>query len=249
LSPAVSDAIFVAVTMVGESQIFRDLMRFKPESLSANAWAVMAGVSRTVWTDMRRHGNPSRRTLEKLLSAIGSSVAEFEALRLGPEPRRSAATPGYIGDFAASWTPAPLAPLPLVASGLGGEWTTPDGPIEVTEINPREQIDRLARPPVLARDPEAFAFTIVGTAMWPRFRAGSRVAVSPRSPVAVGDEVVARLRPAEGAVHPGTERALVMHLVRRSEIFFELRQFNPDRTFRIDTAEIEAMLKIVGELI
>ena len=62
-----------------ESDIYRQLMRFKPEDLSANAWAVRAGVSRTVWADMRRHGNPSRRTLEKLLGAVGSSLAEFEA--------------------------------------------------------------------------------------------------------------------------------------------------------------------------
>jgi hypothetical protein len=63
--------------------IYRDLMRFKPEELTANGWAVKAGVSRTVWADMRRHGNPSRRTLEKLLAAASSSLAEFEALRLG----------------------------------------------------------------------------------------------------------------------------------------------------------------------
>ena len=65
------------MTALGESQIYRDLMRFKPESLSPNAWAVKAGVSRSVWSDMRRHGNPSRRTLQKLLAAAGSSLAEF----------------------------------------------------------------------------------------------------------------------------------------------------------------------------
>src|SRR6187455_3069515 len=66
-----------------ESAIYRDLMRFKPDRLTPNAWAVRAGVSRTVWADMKRHGNPSRRTLEKLLAAAGSSLAEFEALRIG----------------------------------------------------------------------------------------------------------------------------------------------------------------------
>ena len=67
--------------------VYRDLMRLKPEGLSPNAWAVKAGVSRTVWSDMRRHGNPSRRTLEKLLAAAGSSLAEFEALRIGDHTR------------------------------------------------------------------------------------------------------------------------------------------------------------------
>src|SRR3954453_7165881 len=99
---------------VGESQVYRDLIRLKPDDLSPNAWAVKAGVSRTVWTDMRRHGNPSRRTLEKLLDVAGSSVAEFEALRLGPEPRQSVGgAAGHVGDLQRGWSPAPLQPLPL----------------------------------------------------------------------------------------------------------------------------------------
>jgi hypothetical protein len=249
LSSVASDAIFARVTALSESQIFRDLMRFKPEGLSPNAWAVQAGVSRTVWADMRRHGNPSRRTLEKLLAAIGSSVAEFEALRLGPEPKQLAAAAGQIGDFRQSWTPAPLPPLPLVGSSLGGEWTGPGGTAEVTEVHPRELIGRLPRPPSLAGDPEAFALTIVGTSMWPRFRAGARVAVSPRSPVAIGDDVLVRLRAPAGAARSGTERTLIMHLVRRSAASFELRQFNPDLTFRVDVREVEAILRIAGEII
>src|SRR3954464_12564985 len=116
-----SAGILLTMTTSDESQIYRDLMRFKPEHLTANAWAVKAGVSRTVWTDMRRHGNPSRRTLEKLLVTVGSSLAEFEALRLGPEPRQLAANAaGHVGDMRWGWAQAPLPPLPLVASSLGG---------------------------------------------------------------------------------------------------------------------------------
>ena len=73
-----------------ESQLYRDLMRFKPDGLTANGWAVKAGVSRSVWADMRRHGNPSRRTLAKLLAVAGSSLAEFEALQVGEAPKTGA---------------------------------------------------------------------------------------------------------------------------------------------------------------
>ena len=66
------------MVLTEEPPLYRDLMRLRPEDLTPNAWAVKAGVSRTVWSDMRRHGNPSRRTLEKLLAAAGSSLAEFE---------------------------------------------------------------------------------------------------------------------------------------------------------------------------
>ena len=65
------------------SDIHDDLMRFKPEGMTPNGWAMKAGVSRTVWSDMRRHGNPSRRTLEKLLGAAGSSLAIARPLTVG----------------------------------------------------------------------------------------------------------------------------------------------------------------------
>jgi hypothetical protein len=226
-------------------------MRFKPEGLSPNAWAVKAGVSRTVWTDMRRHGNPSRRTLEKLLAAAGSSLAEFEALRLGAEARQpvTAGPRGHVGDTRWGWTPAQLPPLPLVRSSLGGEWGKQGSGVEVTDVRPGELLDRLPRPLSLAGDPDAHALTIVGASMWPRFRPGSRVAVSPRATVAVGDDILARLRPEVKTEEDGIERVLIMQLVKRSADAFELRQFNPDRTIQVDGRDLEAVLKIIGELI
>ena len=56
-----------SMVLTDDPPLYRDLMRLKPDELTPNAWAVQAGVSRTVLSDMRRHGNPSRRTLEKLL--------------------------------------------------------------------------------------------------------------------------------------------------------------------------------------
>jgi hypothetical protein len=239
------------VTALGESQIYRDLMRFKPQGMSPNGWAVKAGVSRTVWADMKRHGNPSRRTLEKLLAAAGSSLAEFEALRIGPEPRQSIAggVAGQISDARRSWTPMTLPSLPFVATRLAGEWGKPGSQVELIEIRPRELLDQLPRPVSLAGDLDAYALTVVGVSMWPRFRPGSRIAVSPRSPAAIGDDVLVRLRAVEGLEHAHIERALIMHLVRRAATSFELRQFNPDRTISIDAAEVDAVLKILGELI
>ena len=231
-----------------EAQVYRDLMRFKPEGLTPNAWAVKAGVSRTVWADMRRHGNPSRRTLEKLLSAAGSSLAEFEALRVGDEAVRStrAGEATRLGDVPGwAWTPARLPPLPLLASGIAGEWGETGSRIELTELRPGEPLDRLPRPASLAGDPDAYAVTIVGDAMWPRFRPRRRIAVSPRSPVAIGDDVLVQLR---GGAGEGGTPALIKELVKRTGAFVELRQFNPDLTFRVDAEDVEAIHKIVGEL-
>ena len=227
-----------------ESQIYRDLMRFKPPDLSPNAWAVRAGVSRAVWADMRRHGNPSRRTLEKLVTAIGSSLAEFEALRLGDDRRpQISSSAARVGDTGARpWAGAALPRLPLIASSLAGEW---DG-VELTEIRHGELIDRLPRPPSLAGDADAYAVTIVGDSMLPRFRPGRRIAVSPRSPVAIGDDVLVGLRRrSEG----GAEPVLIKELVRRSADCLELRQFNPEIAVQVAAEEVTTIHKVVGELI
>ena len=221
--------------------IYRDLMRFKPEQLTPNGWAVKAGVSRTVWADMRRHGNPSRRTLEKLLSVVGSSLAEFEALRLGSDPNPTPAA-GLRDPSGRTWTPASLPPLPLIASNLAGEWS---GQLEMSGIRRDELLDRVPRPIALAGDPDAYAVTIVGDSMWPRFRPGRRIAVSPRSPVAIGDDVLVVLR----SDTPEAPPVLIKELVRRTSDFLELRQFNPDVSAQVAADDIESIHKVVGELI
>jgi hypothetical protein len=227
--------------MTGHSPIYRDLMRFKPEGMTANAWAVNAGVSRTVWADMRRHGNPSRKTLEKLLAAAGSSIAEFEALRIG-DAVLAGDSAGLREPGARTWAPASLPPLPLVASMLAGEW---NGQLELSQIRMDELVAKLPRPASLAGDADAYAVTIVGNAMWPRFRPGRHVAVSPRAPAAVGDDVLVVLRSGT----PDRPHVLIKELVRRTSGFVELRQFSPDVSAEVADGDVEAIHKVVGELI
>lgn len=230
--------------MVGteDAQIYRDLMRFRPEGMSPNAWAVKAGVSRTVWSDMRRHGNPSRRTLEKLLVVAGSSLAEFEALRVGAGSGSVRSSAESVGESQRrDWRGASLPPLQLLSSTIGGGW----GPqsIEMMEVRFDKGIGSLARPASLASDPDAFAITVVGDSMWPRFRPGRNVAVSPRLPVSIGDDVLLCFKDAaQGNV-------LLKELVRRAGDRVELRQFNPDIVFSVETSEIETIYKVAGEII
>lgn len=230
----------------GESGIYRDLMRFRPDGLTPNAWAVKAGVSRTVWADMRRHGNPSRRTLEKLLSAAGSSLAEFEALRVGAGPASVSRSGASLAESGRQWGPGIAPPLPLLASSLAGEFGEAGSGIELTAIDSARLLDRLPRPPSLAADRDAYALTIVGDSMWPRFRPGRRVAVSPLSAASVGDDVVVRLRSKGGG---GEKLILVKELVKRTGSQIELRQFNPALTFIVEAAEVECIHKVAGELI
>jgi SOS-response transcriptional repressor LexA len=227
--------------------LIQDLMRFLPDGMTANGWAVKAGVSRTIWADMRRHGNPSRRTLEKLLGAAGSSLAEFEALRVGESvgPNSPMAT-GLADARATGWRSAPLAPIPLLATAFAGEWRGEGSGIEVISIDSSDPMCRIDRPPSLAGDRESYAVTVMGEAMWPRFRPGRRLLVSPASPVSIGDDVAVKL--ADGAEHR-MSKVLIKELVGRSADFIELRQFNPDIHFHVDTAIISAIHKVVGEAI
>jgi phage repressor protein C with HTH and peptisase S24 domain len=41
---------------------------------------------------------------------------------------------------------------------------------------------------------------------------------------------------------------LIKRLVRRSASFVELRQFNPDTTFRVGSERIAAIHKVIGEV-
>ena len=232
-----------------DSPIYDDLMRFRPEGLTPSAWAVLAGVSRTVWADMRRHGNPSRRTLEKLLVAAGSSLAEFEALRIGASTSRQALASAAVADpGAAPWAEPQLPPLPVLATGPAGEWRDTS---DLIEIRTGEIVDRVARPATLATDERAYAVAVVGDSMWPRFRPGRRLAISPNAAISAGDDVLVKIRFAAGedAAKGLTVRALIKELVRSSGTGVELRQFNPDVTFTVASDEIAAIEKVIGELI
>ena len=227
------------------SAIYDDLIRFKPEGLTPNAWAVLAGVSRTVWTDMRRHGNPSRRTLEKLLKAAGSSLAEFEALRIGSAAPPEHFLQGSVADRAASgWSGARLPPLPQVAIEEAGLWG--GEAIALMELRPADVCGTLPRPASLARDGGAYAVATVGDSMWPRFRPGRLLAVSPSAPIAVGDDVLVKLKTAAPF---DKVPVLIKQLVNRGATEIELRQFNPDLTFGVPAAEIDAIAKVLGELV
>ena len=230
----------------GNSAIYDDLMRFKPEGLTPNGWAMKAGVSRTVWADMRRHGNPARRTLEKLLTAAGSSLAEFEALRVGANKPGGSAAGSGLRDRDTPWGAGPLPPLSLVATAMAGEWGDVADRIELTQLRTGELVGRVARPASMANDPTAYAITIVGDSMWPRFRPGRHVVISKQAPIAVGDDVMVKLK--AGATASAVP-VLIKELVRSSSTGVELRQFNPDRTFTVAAADIGAIEKVVGELI
>jgi SOS-response transcriptional repressor LexA len=143
-----------------------------------------------------------------------------------------------------------LPAIPVIGSAIGMQSFDPERDIELTELDMAEVLDHVARPASLARDSEAYALTVIGDSMYPRFRPGRRVIVSPRAPVSIGDDVVVQLKggPGEAEFRERVSTVLIKELVRRSATFIELRQFNPDVTFRVEQDRVAAIHKVVGEV-
>lgn len=222
------------------AELLEELMRFRPEGMTANAWAVRAGVSRTIWSDLRRHGNPSRRTLSKLLEAAGSSLAEFEALRVG-RSRQEATTEGQVAETGQGWRAPPSPDLPILWAERNGVWGREQVGIDLFSIDRGRVVDRLPTPPSLASDRGAYGVAIVAESMWPRFRLGRRVAVSPASPVSLGDDVLVVLANGRGA--------LIGELLSQGPAAIRLRQFNPPLEFEVPAREVATVHKLLGEMI
>lgn len=227
-------------------RFLEELMRFKPDGLSPNGWAVKAGVSRTIWNDLKRHGNPSRRTLEKLLKAAETSLAEFEALRIGGGAAEELRQAHHLHENSRGFQNSILPPIPLIECLAAGEWGKAGSGISQITIDQSQIVDWLPRPSSLARDQQAFAVTIVDEAMWPRFRSGRRVAVSPAAPVNVGDDVLLVVGETKGKIR---SRALVKELTMRTPNSLTLRQFTPDKSFELGLSEVKSVHRILGELI
>lgn len=129
-----------------------------------------------------------------------------------------------------------LPSLKLVGSAMGGDF---DGleDVEMHELCMGDVLDNLPRPASVAQDEEAYAVEIMGESMAPRYEPGERVAVSPRAPVRIGDDVIVQLT--NTSTEEGSDTAgqvtmvLIKRLVRRGSDFIELLQFNPERTFRV----------------
>lgn len=241
----ITNSMSAAETMSKNSQLYDDLMRVKPPELSLNAWAVKAGTGRSIFTEIRRHGNPTAETLGRLLRAIDLDPARFEAVRQVVETEVRSAGIADVHD--ARYGTKPIPRLKLLGSAVGGQYD--EGGVDLIELHLGDVLDYLARPASLESDGKAYALTVISDSMSPRFEPGERVAVSPRAPVHIGDDVIVQLRGnGEDQNADRIAQVLVKRLVRRSASYVELRQFNPDETFQVPAARIAAIHKVAGRL-
>lgn len=78
--------------------------------------------------------------------------------------------------------------------------------------------------------------------MEPRYRQGHLCIVDPRRPPGPGDDVVVQLNDGNGGSDVIT--VIVKELLRATSAYLELRQFNPERTFRIPRRQVHACHRI-----
>lgn len=224
------------------------LSRLRPEGMTEAEWARRAGVSSSFFQDVRKGRRPRSDNLEKVVEAIGLSPAQFYALE-APVLTEVAATGIHgFGDVRRAFHgEKPLPALPLLGTAIAGEHGDLDDDVELVELNFSHVLDYLVRPASLARDPDAYALTILTDSMAPKFEPGDSVAVSPRSGIAIRDYVIVQLRGKAGD-DDRVKMVLLKRLVRRGAGFVELCQFNPEKTFRIDARRVAAMHKVTGTL-
>lgn len=241
------------------SAMYDALMAVKPADLSLSRWASRAGINRSIFNGIRRHGNPTAETLQKLLDAIGADLTALYAHMPERDPVVRTEVKGTglaVHEIERGWRGAPRPkPVPLLGTAYGGEWS--DG-VEMTELHLSEVLDYLARPPSLDGDPQSYAVEIVGDSMAPRFEPRERVWVSPRSRVSPGDDVIVQLRNArtseDAERNPNPDFAdrvtmvLIKRLVRQTPKSVELQQFNPPETFTIPGERVAAIHRVRGRL-
>lgn len=229
--------------------LFDRLMAVKPPGLSANAWAVRAGVSRSAFNDIRKRNAANHTTIEKLLSAIGVTFAAFEA-----------------GDRVADKDAAPLdAPSKSPMMALRGDDRPRDVPIlgtaecgtiefegdagsfliETMELDMFNVIDYARRPATLDNRRDVYAFYYTGHSMEPRYEPGEIGYADPSRPPKVRDYAVVQLRRPTGDDDEQVCRVLAKRIVRMSASFVEMEQFNPAATFRVERKDIKHIHRII----
>lgn len=224
-----------------EPEIYRSLVSLKPATLSLGKWATDAGLARNYFNGLRQHGNPKDKAVDALLGVIGKTRADL----VGPGPivRSEVVGTGLTTgrDIRDSLYDERSLDLPLLGTAFGGEYDHLDENVDVIELRLSETLGYLPRPKAFADDPKAYVLTIVGESMRPRFRPGERVGVHTRLPVSIGDDVIVQLKDSDGDDGERICMVLVKELVRRSGSYVELRQYNPDITFRVEAKRIAAM--------
>lgn len=120
-------------------------------------------------------------------------------------------------------------PVQVAAEGGPGELIVSSDPVDWVE-----------RPAPLANVKRAYGLIIVGESMIPEYEPGDTALINPNLPPLAGHTYVFY------AVRPGEDRATIKRLVRASNEFWHVKQWNPKREFKLSRKEWGIAHRVVG---
>lgn len=228
------------------SSLYERLLAIKPDGLSLHGWSQRAGVSRSVFNDIRRRGRANHDTIEKLLQAIDRTWAQFDASDKQTNRDAVANASGSLRrSFQGDDRPRDIPVVGTAAcADIEAEGDSARVLVETMTMDMDHVVDHLRRPAVLDGRRDVYAVYFRGDSMEPRYEDGEVAMVDPKQPPKPRDYVIVQLRRPDGDdEHIYT--AMAKRLVRSSASFVELQQFNPPMTFRIGWDEVAHMHRII----
>lgn len=245
---------------LARNDLERRLMALRPEGWTNADWAREAGLSRQAFTDLKKRGSLSHKTIGALLTAAGRSWAEFDAtqgstsldakLRLTDTRPAFATKPADLLGNAVVNNDLPRD-IPVFGTAEGAARPVDDdGKTILTDAMTMDQdevVEYRLRPSSLIGKRNIYALYVVGDSMAPWKEAGELIYIDGNRAPAINDYVVIQCR--NGFVEHADEhrivRTMVKRLVRRSSTWVELQQYNPPQTFRIATDTIERIHRVM----
>lgn len=220
----------------------------KSKGISARGLSTLIGANAAYVGQLLsgKGGTPGADRLRLLAENLGTTTDYLSGLVADPEPVRSEVS---ILEPPSAWDnrPTDQPGIPLLGTGYCDDLAVQEDDdtfeVERVMLELDHVIRIIRRPPALWNAPDAYAIYFHGSSMEPRYFQGEIAIVDPRRPPSPGDFVVAQL----GNGHDSeVVTVLVKQLVRVAGGFVELRQFNPEKTFRIERTKVRRMHRIVS---
>lgn len=227
------------------TSLYERLLAVKPVGLSENGWATRAQLNRSIFANIRTRGAANHKTIEKLLSAIGVTFAEFEAGARAEEkdalpPEVQAPRLAFRGDD----RPRDV-PVMGTAECADLEFTGENASVWVeTMMLDNEVVDHVRRPASLDNRRDVYAIYFTGTSLEPRYEPGEVAYVDPKRTPKAREYVVVQLRKPEDDGER-IYKVLAKRLVKATATYIELEQFNPSISFRVDRKDVAHMHRII----
>ena len=224
------------------ARLWQLLDAIRPSDLNWAEWSRRARVSTSYFQDLKKGKTPSIDRLTRILGAIGMTLSDFHALE---SERDGAPILRVDSPRAAFIAPGDPRDVPMLVTAQAADFeVSVDGAMQFAEqidVHLDEVIDMVRRPPALRDNKAAYALTVRGMSMKPKFEDGDPIYVDPEQRPAIGDIVIVQLMRRDSDGDGEVVSVLIKELVRRTADYIGLEQYNPPLRFRLTNREIYAI--------